>query len=144
MYLELYGGKITAASKQYTADQKVAWRLFDVAILTDIATLFEKTLQQISIWRENGGQSFLDEPQLSKTAKDYGFELTPRLATVASLPTSIKEAHELLQRMISKTYVALDAGAKGRAEGIVARTLNRSAIAKLRFEDYERYAQRYK
>jgi len=96
LYLELYGGKITAASKQYTTDQKVGWRLFDVAVMTNITALFEKSVQQIAAWRENGGQAFLDEQQMSKTAKDYGFELTPRIATVASLPTSITEAHELL------------------------------------------------
>ena len=38
--------------------------------------------------------------------------------------------------------VALDEGACGRAEGIVARTTSRNAIAKLRFDDYERHAKR--
>ncbi|OUL27001.1 hypothetical protein BV375_20155 [Nostoc sp. 106C] len=141
-YLELYGGKITSASKQYTSEQRVGWRLFDVAVLTDIETLFDKSTKQLSAWRDNGGQMFLDEAQLSKTAKDYGFELTPRLATVAALPTSIQEAHEFLKSILPKTNVALDAGANGRGEGIVARTNSRSAIAKLRFEDYERHAKR--
>jgi hypothetical protein len=40
-------------------------------------------------------------------------------------------------------YASLDEGAMGRAEGIVARTSSRSAIAKLRFEDYERHAKRH-
>ena len=45
-----------------------------------------------------------------------------------------RPAHKLL----SHAYE----GACGRAEGIVARTTSRNAIAKLRFEDYERHAKR--
>ncbi|ALF54941.1 hypothetical protein ACX27_22320 [Nostoc piscinale CENA21] len=142
VYLELYGGKITSASKQYTAEQRVGWRLFDIAVLTEIETLFAKSTKQLSAWRDNGEQLFLDEAQLNQTAKDYRLELTPRLAKVPVLPTSIKETHEFLLEILPKTNVALDAGAKGRAEGIVARTISRSAIAKLRFEDYERHAKR--
>ncbi|MDM9583579.1 RNA ligase family protein [Nostoc sp. GT001] len=139
-YLELYGGKITAASKQYTAQQNVNWRLFDVAVLTNIEILFTKVVQQLAAWRDNGGQVFLNEEELSKAAIDYGFELTPRITTIPALPVSIQETHEFLKKIIPKTNVALDEGAKGRAEGIVARTISRSAIAKLRFEDYERHA----
>ena len=44
-YLEVYGGKVTAASSQYTAKQSVGLRLFDVAVLTDtdIEMLFALT-----------------------------------------------------------------------------------------------------
>lgn len=141
-YLELYGGKITAASKQYTTQQSIAWRLFDVAVLIDLETLFSKSVQQLAAWRDNQGQTFLAEEQLQNEAKEYGFELTPRLATVEALPTQIQETHEFLKSLLPQTQVALDAGAGGRAEGIVARTLSRSAIAKLRFEDYDRHAKR--
>ncbi|MFN6565243.1 MAG: RNA ligase family protein [Nostoc sp. ChiSLP01] len=142
VYLELYGGKVTAASKQYTAQQNVGWRLFDVAVLTDIAMLFTKSVQQLTVWRDNGGQTFLDEDQLKKASIDFGFELTPRLATVKALPVSIEETHQFLKALLPKTKVALDEGAGGRGEGIVARTYERSAIAKIRFEDYERHAKR--
>ncbi|MBR8835528.1 MAG: hypothetical protein DSM106950_16290 [Stigonema ocellatum SAG 48.90 = DSM 106950] len=142
-YLELYGGKVTAASKQYTAQQSVGWRLFDVAVFADVEILFTKSVQQLAAWRDNGGQVFLDEEQLHKVAKEYGFELTPRIATIAALPISIQEIHEFLKVTLPRTSVALDDGAQGRAEGIVARTMNRNAIAKLRFEDYERHAKRY-
>ncbi|WGV24209.1 RNA ligase family protein [Halotia branconii] len=142
VYLELYGGKVTAASKQYTAKQNVSWRLFDVAVITDIVTLFTKSVQQLAAWRDNGGQTFLDEDQLKKASIEFGFELTPRLATVEALPISIEETYEFLQQMLPTTKVALDEGAGGRAEGIVARTYERSAIAKIRFEDYERHTKR--
>lgn len=142
VYLELYGGKVTAASKQYTAKQSVGWRLFDVAVLSDIATLFTKSVQQLAAWRDNSGQTFLDEDQLGKASIEFGFELTPRLATVEALPISIEETYEFLQQMLPTTKVALDECVGGRAEGIVARTYERSAIAKIRFEDYERHTKR--
>jgi hypothetical protein len=141
-YLELYGGKITAASKQYTSQKNLGWRLFDVAVLTDIEALFTKSLQQLAAWRDHGGQVFLDEEQLIKAGKDYGLQLTPRIAKVKSLPVTIQETDEFLKATLPQTNVALDAGAGGRAEGIVARTISRSAIAKLRFEDYQRHRQR--
>jgi hypothetical protein len=143
-YLEVYGGKVTAASKQYTAQQSVGWRLFDAAVLTDFEAQFSKPVQQIAAWRDNGRQAFLNEEHLNEVSKDYGFELTPRLAIVEALPVGIQETYEFLQVMLPQTNVALDRGAGGRAEGIVARTFSRDAIAKLRFEDYERHAKRRK
>lgn len=85
---------------------------------------------------------FLNEEELTLAAVDYGFELTPRVAIVPALPTGIQQTHEFLKLILPKTSVALDKDAGGRAEGIVARTASRSAIAKLRFEDYERHAKR--
>ncbi|MFN6486929.1 MULTISPECIES: RNA ligase family protein [unclassified Nostoc] len=140
-YLELYGGKVTAGSKQYTAKQSIAWRLFDVAVNSDITMLFTKSVQQLASWRDNGGQTFLDEDQLRKASIDFGFELTPRLATVEALPVSIEETYEFLKALLPKTLLALDEGAGGRGEGIVARTFSRSMIAKIRFEDYERHTK---
>ncbi|BCL38567.1 RNA ligase family protein [Nostoc sp. MS1] len=141
-YLELYGGKVTAASKQYTGQKSIGWRLFDVSVFTDISMLFTKSVQELAAWRDNGGQTFLNEDQLKKASIDYGLELTPRLATVEALPTTIEATYELLKEMLPKTKVALDESAGGRSEGIVARTFSRSAIAKIRFEDYERHNKR--
>ncbi|HEY9748317.1 MAG TPA: hypothetical protein V6C63_06555, partial [Allocoleopsis sp.] len=55
---------------------------------------------------------------------------------------SIEEAYEFLKTTIPKTLSAIDEGAGGRPEGIVARDFSRQAIAKLRFEDYERHMKR--
>ena len=142
-YLEVYGGKVTAASSQYTAQKNVGWRLFDVAVLTDIEVLFNKPVQQLAAWRDNGGQVFLSEENLKLASKDYGVELTPRISTVENLPISIQETYEFLYMMLPQTNVALDKGAGGRGEGIVAR-ISRSIIAKLRFEDYQRHAKHRK
>ncbi len=126
-YAELYGGKVTAASKQYTAQQTVGWRLFDIAVIADFETLFTKSVQQLASWRDNGGQRFLNEDELGERAKNYGFELTPRLATVEALPSGIPETYEFLKTTLPRTHVALDAGAGGRPEGVVARTFSRCA-----------------
>ena len=57
-YFETFGGRITSASKEYTACGAVGLRLFDVIGINDPAALLAKPIEQISAWRENGGQSF--------------------------------------------------------------------------------------
>jgi len=44
--------------------------------------------------------------------------------------------------MIPATLVALDSAAGGNPEGLVMRTVDRSRIAKIRFEDYQRHPKR--
>jgi hypothetical protein len=142
VYCELYGGRVTAASKQYTSQQEVSWRLFDIAIIEDHDPLFCLPIQQIAGWRDRGGQYFLTEDELTDVASSFDIALTPRLGTVDSLPISIEEAYEFLKATLPKTLSAIDEGAGGRPEGIVARDFSRQAIAKLRFEDYERHMKR--
>ena len=57
---ELYGGKITAGSKQYTTTQRVGFRLFDAIVMTDFEAQMEQAPEAISTWREGGGQAFVD------------------------------------------------------------------------------------
>ena len=71
------------------------------------------------------------------------FELTPRIGfdqkILLDLPISLNNTYDWLNRMLSEgTFAKLDAGGVGRAEGVVVRTPDRSKIAKIRFEDYER------
>ena len=141
-YLELYGGKVTAASKQYTGQRQVGWRLFDVALVGQ--EVLDQPAELISHWRENGGQRYLTEDELTAVADRDGLTVTPRLFTVdaARLPTDIAETREFLAGQLPRTRSALDEGAAGRAEGIVLRTGNRSTIAKARFQDYDRTLRR--
>lgn len=143
-YCEVYGGKVTAASKQYTGSRQVGFRLFDVAVI-DLAIL-EQSPQKISKWRQQGGQSFLDENELSAYSEKNGFELTPRLVTLnaSDLPSGLEQANDFLERTLSKSRCLLDDNAGGRPEGIVVRTSNRSQIAKLRFQDYRKTLKRRK
>ena len=142
LYLELYGGKVTAASKQYTSDQSVGWRLFDIAFFENPLYVLNMPVPSIAAWRDKGGQNFLNESQLLEASAEYRLKLTPRLQAIDSLPTDIVETHEFLKQQIPATQVALDPGAGCKSEGIVARTKDRSTIAKLRFEDYERHLKR--
>ncbi len=140
VYLETYGGKTTAAAKQYTSKREFGYRLFDVSRVS--VNQLESKLEAISSWRENGGQEYLSEKSLGEFAESVQLELTPRIALINSLPVSIQETHEWLCSKIPETLVAMDENAGGKPEGLVIRTADRSIIAKIRFEDYERHAKR--
>ncbi len=143
-YLEVFGGKVTGASKQYTSTQKVSFRLFDLMRLEDYEPLLAKDPQEISLWRENGGQPFVSEEELQAVSEQYQVPLTPRLFSVdaSELPVSIIEMSAFLKEKLPSSQSTLDEDAGGRAEGIVLRTPSRSVIAKARFDDYERTLKR--
>lgn len=144
LYLELYGGKIGGQAKQYSTRGAVGWRLFDVALLDAHEDLLTASPQQISAWREGGGQPWADEDALHAIAAEAGVELAPRLFTLnaAELPAGLTEAQALLAEKLPATLVRLDESGSGAAEGIVFRTLDRSVIAKARFQDYARTFRR--
>jgi RNA ligase len=144
-YLEVYGGKVTAASKQYTGGGKsIGYRLFDVAVVDNYIELLDWDSQRIAGWRDSGGQQFLSEAALSQTADATGLELTPRVFEVnaTDLPTDIDKTKAFLDERVPSTRAALDGGAAGRAEGLVLRSPSRTTIAKARFQDYERTLKR--
>jgi hypothetical protein len=143
-FLEVYGGKVTAASKQYTGNKAVGFRLFDVAVVADHRAVMAWDPQRISSWRDAVGQPYLGEEALTATAERDGFELTPRLFELpaAELPTDLEKTHAFLGKHLPATRSALDAEAGGQPEGIVLRTKDRAVIAKARFQDYERTLRR--
>jgi len=143
-FLEVYGGKVTAASKQYTGDKVVGFRLFDVAEMPAYRDILAKDPRQIASWRDDGGQPYLDEDALADTAARDGFELTPRLFEIsgAELPTDLVKMRAFLGEHLPETLSALDESAGGEPEGIVLRTKDRSVIAKARFQDYDRTLRR--
>jgi hypothetical protein len=146
LYLELYGGKVGGAAKQYTKDPAVfGWRLFDAAFVGDLAERLAWPAQQISTWRDGGGQVFRTEAELTKVAQVAGVELTPRLLDEFygdALPTTVEGMHAMLADLLPETRVRLDEGAGGRPEGIVFRSPDRTVVAKARFQDYERTLKR--
>jgi hypothetical protein len=141
-FLEVYGHKIGGAAKQYTAHSNVGYRLFDIACL--LPDVLDWSREQISSWRDGGGQRFCTEATLQRAAKAEDIELTPRLGTIpaSELPTTVEGMHDWLAATLPGTLVALDEAAGGGAEGIVLRTDGRSAIAKARFQDYQRTLKR--
>src|SRR5947209_2093316 len=61
---EVYGGKVTAGSKQYTGTQAVGFRLFDAIVLPDYAARLTMPAAVIAAWRDGGGQPFVGEADL--------------------------------------------------------------------------------
>lgn len=136
-YFEVYGGNTTKASKQYTGHERMGCRLFDVAIFRDYDDILDMPIERIASWREGGGQTFLGENMLTQVGFCADLDITPRLGLM-EVPVDLVEAHEWMKTIIPNTLASLDGSAKGRPEGVVIRTPDRSRIAKLRFEDYER------
>jgi hypothetical protein len=136
-YFEVFGGSLPA-SKEYSSTKQVSIRLFDHAGIPP--EILDLPIEKIASWRDHGGQTFKTDyvTDLLKGLKEKGLSLAtvPQLGKVTKLPTSVKETYEWLKEY-SATKCDLGGG-KGRAEGVVVRTWDRSKIAKLRFEDYER------
>ncbi|RKT87494.1 RNA ligase [Saccharopolyspora antimicrobica] len=143
-YLEVYGGKVTAASKQYTGARTVGFRIFDAVVIGDYREIMALPPQKLSEWRDSGGQPFLTESELTGLAERDDVPLAPRLFSVdaAELPTELDKTRDFLGEHLPRTRSALDEGACGAAEGIVLRTADRSVIAKARFKDYDRTLKR--
>ena len=140
LYLETYGGKTTAAAKQYTSKREFGYRVFDVNQIP--VSVLEKDVEEIAIWREHGGQSFLNEGSLTEFVTAVQLELSPRIAVVDAIPTEILDTYDWLKSHLTDTRVALDRDAGGKPEGLVVRTADRGTIAKIRFEDYQRHRKR--
>lgn len=145
-YVEVYGGKVTAASRNYTSEQQVSFRLFDLAVIDEYESLLNQSAQQIAAWRENGGQHFVAEETLQEIVRQKALTLTPRLFTMnaSDLPTTIDDALAFLKQHLPKSLSVLDDNVSGKPEGIVLRAPDRSQIAKARYEDYERTIRKRK
>ncbi|OJF11777.1 RNA ligase family protein [Couchioplanes caeruleus] len=144
-YVELYGGRIGAAAKQYTSDPATfGWRLFDVLVQPDPAEPLAWPAERIAAWRDAGGQPFLPENELVAAAEEAGLELTPRLFTwdAAALPVDLEKTDAFLRELLPHTRVPLDDTAGRGPEGIVLRSPDRGVIAKARFQDYARTLKR--
>lgn len=141
-YIEVFGGKVTKASREYTGRSAVGFRLFDVAILDTYEEVLAKEEAAISSWRENEGAGWLSEDDLRIEADRHGLELTPRIGEVDLLPNGIEETDAFLKATIPTSQCRLDDEGEGKPEGLVARTHDRSQIAKLRFDDYQRTIKR--
>ena len=138
-YMEIYGGNVGAQAKQYTASKEVfSYRMFDIAhIPADVVTW---PLENIALWREKGGQEWLDEDVLVVHSQISGVPLTPRisLAPGHQLPKDLASTQRWLTEHSPKTMAPVDSTGKGGSEGIVLRTLDRKTIAKARHADYSR------
>lgn len=144
-YLEVYGKSIGAAARNYTQEGKVGFRLFDVVSIENYNELFALPAEKIAHWRDNGGQNFVHADQLCDAANEAGFTTVPPLFDfdASSLPRDLNGTYEFLLSQ-GLTRCKLDETATGIPEGVVVRAPDRSSIAKIRREDYERTIKRGK
>lgn len=139
LFLEVYGGTIGGQAKQYTGTGKLSYRLFDIAEIGPEPLGWEP--EQISRWRENGGQSFMTVPDLREVADGFGIPTVPYVGLMlsgAGMPQTHQETYDFLNEKIPVTNVGLDDKAKGFPEGLVLRNEDRTVIRKARFADYRR------
>jgi hypothetical protein len=140
LYLELYGLKSLPAWKQYS-DGRPMWRMFDVAQIP--VEMLSWPREKLSVWRENGGQSFSSATDLALMSAATGILPVPTvgIGDGTCLPRSIEDMAEHMKDSGASTLAAFP-DIEGRSEGLVIRTLDRKIIAKARFEDYERTLKR--
>ena len=142
VYGELFGGKITAHSKNY-GKEKHGFRVFDIAVIEDLSIL-EKSIPEISSWRESAldvsvnetlkyGQGFITLDSLEK----FPYELVPKVEFELK-NFEHQTVLDALNKYIPTTQVALSETAKMGTEGVILRNADRTKIVKLRFEDYRR------
>jgi hypothetical protein len=140
LFGETYGGKATKSAKQYTKTGNLGFRLFDVMIMgaKEFEELLDLPLDKIASWRDNGGQKFVTKDEIEKIAKRIYCDLVPSIPAY-NPPKSVEKTYGWLKYILpGSTFASLDKGLEGKPEGVVARTADRSKIAKIRFEDYER------
>jgi hypothetical protein len=144
-FVEVFGRSIGGGAKNYTKTGKVGFRLFDVVFIENFDELFDCPADKIAHWRDNGGQRYVDADEIVKLAAEVGFQTVPALfdTAAAQLPTDLDETYRFLLTFPS-SQCKLDEEANGIPEGVVVRSPDRSRIAKLRREDYERTLKRRK
>jgi hypothetical protein len=138
---EIYGGNVGSNSKEYTVSKTFGFRIFDVATYSDdvLDDVLNRPIENISSWRENGGQSFLNISGFLKFSQEFCLETVPYRSIVKSIPEDLSDVYSWLQDYHS-SHAGIDNS--GRAEGMVVRNQDRSLIRKIRFEDYERTKKR--
>lgn len=142
LYGEVYGGKVTAASKAYTSTGAVGFRVFDAAVFERAAFVAMAAWDpaHIAAWRDGGGQSFWGWSAVEGLCNAIDVRMVPALAHLNALPTEPTATLSWMHDLLSQTQAGIDAA--GRPEGVVVRTMDRGKIAKIRFEDYGRGGKR--
>jgi hypothetical protein len=123
----------------------VGFRLFDLVFIENYEEMLAWPVDRIAHWRDNGGQQYVDADQLVRIVQEIGVEPVPALFDIdaSALPTDIEATYQFLLDH-EWTLCKLDDGAAGIPEGVVVHSPDRSRIAKIRREDYERTLKRRK
>lgn len=140
LYGETYGGNINGA-KQYSGHGTYGIRFFDMwtVPLSHVEDLLQMDIDQISRWREHGGQPFVCVNVLEQFCGDFGLERVPyiRETVGTEIPHDLQGVWDWMQEF-ANSDAKLDNDGKGMSEGVVIRYADRSLIRKIRFEDYMR------
>lgn len=142
LFGELYGGNIGKNAQQYSSKNEVRFRAFDYLEIADYEELLDIPCDQISLWRESGGQQFKNVYWTKLTCACNGIEIVPDIRTSMKgfMPEGIGEMLPWLSGIIGPySRCKIDNDAKGFPEGVIARTADRRWITKMRYEDYKRY-----
>lgn len=138
LYQESYGGK-TKASRHYSDNKTQNYRVFDVFSLDreQLDAMLALPQDQIASWRDRGKQPFYDESAKKTLLDTLNLQAAPLLDQIdrGEFPVSFADTFAYMQRF-EQTQVGMEVA--GRAEGLIVRTVDRSWIRKIRFEDYER------
>lgn len=143
LYGETFGGHTHKNAVAYSGDQsKTDFRLFDVQRLS-ISKLNELLLKdevRIATWREHNNQDWLSVDELKSLGMILNLPVVPYLTTIkgSDIPTNPYEVYSWLSKNIPESQVKLDEQAQGFPEGIIARTIDRSSILKIRNANYKK------
>lgn len=144
-FMESYGKGIGKAGKQYTTSGRLGIRLFDICLINaDEIMAFD--IAKLSAWREstNSYQKFMGAELIQSYARGLKIDTVPQLFKIngRDLPITLAGMMNFLEKWMPKSKVLLDKDADGSPEGIVIRSSDRSVIAKIRYEDYQRTLSR--
>lgn len=144
-YLEVYGANIGQFAKNYTTSKEDAgFRLFDVAYTYDSAEKLTWDREKIATWRDTWhAQEFVPEWTLRNIAAIHQIPRVPVIAEIPAgkLPLDVDGMHDFLKNWAPETLVKIDETGRGRAEGLVVRSFDRTQIAKIRYQNYDRTVQ---
>ncbi len=141
-YFEVYGHKATPHWKEYASEEDLSYgalfRLLDAQFFQQGWLNAFDTLEEVAQVRDNDHTPFIIEDRLDGYAKMMGVQRVPSLAEIdgADLPRDVNGMDGLMSSLGRETRAGLTD--KGRSEGIVLRTANRSVIAKARRESYDK------
>jgi len=143
-FFEVYGGGLDGWKNYTQSSDSRGHRLFDV-IEIDVAAfrhLMSMGVEQISSWRQHGGQPFVDWDRFLEITQGLDVQRVPVIERIA-MTTDI--AFDGLQNTLTTletwfpdgTLAWLESGAQNRPEGVVFKSRDRRITAKLRFQDYK-------
>lgn len=140
---EVYGHGIGRAAREYTGLDLTGFRVFDMVSI-DSAVL-DWPIEKIAATREARAPEWVwahHDELLEQATMNWQTGLVPLLTVVgdpAQMPVSVADTEQWLRKVASeRSRAALDETGRGGMEGVIVRTADRSQIAKIRFEDYER------